>query len=103
MNIHSGKRIKKFIKIKIYMDRARIYVGYVQFIMIAYVFIDSLGTKNSLSLSPIGIIIVLLIMLLLGYLDTRLGIRKRELEDYSTTDPVLSEILENTRKILDNK
>lgn len=95
------KRARKFARIKIYFDRARIYASYLQFIMITYVFIESLGAKKNLTLSTIGIVAILLLMFLIGYLDTRLGIRKRELENYSTTDPVLSEILENTRKLLD--
>jgi hypothetical protein len=78
------------------------YVGYIQFLLIIFVFIRSLGenlfTELVFSYSIISIPILLLVFislsLLLGYFDSKLGIREEEIRNHSKSNPVLTNIQE---------
>lgn len=90
------------IRWKIYFDRARMYIGYFQFLMLVVIFINSIK-NNSLgrylveySLISIPLLFIFFIggSLLLGYLDSRLGIRSEEMRNLSYHNPVQREMLE---------
>lgn len=92
---------KSLIRWKIYIDRARMYIGYVQFLMIGFVFLktyqdSTLGTlifDNLLLSIPLLFLIFIGFALVLGRLDTVLGLREEELRNSSSSNPVMREML----------
>lgn len=76
------------------------YIGYIQFLLIIFVFIKSLG-DNSLTefvftspfiAVPIMLLVFVFFSLVIGYLDSRLGFREEEIRNHSRSNPVLMEI-----------
>jgi len=98
---------KTLIRWKIYIDRAKMYVGYIQFLMIAFVLLEaykesSLGKlifDNMLISVPIIFLIFIILSLIIGRIDTLLGLREEELRNFSTSNPVMREILKNMEDI----
>ena len=98
---------KTLIRWKIYIDRAKMYVGYVQFLMIAFVLLEAykesnLGQlifNNMLISVPIIFILFVLLSLIVGRIDTLLGLREEELRNSSSSNPVMREILKNMEEI----
>lgn len=98
---------KRLIRWKIYIDRARMYIGYIQFIMIGFVFLEVFrDTKfghlifdNLLISTPILFLIFLIFSLILGRIDTALGLREEELRNSSASNPVTREILKEVKEI----
>ncbi len=92
---------KSLIRWKIYIDRARMYIGYVQFLMIGFVFLkaykdSTLGALifDHLLLSiPLLFLIFIGFALVLGRLDTVFGLREEELRNSSSSNPVMREML----------
>ncbi len=76
------------------------YIGYVQFLLIIFVFIRSLGDNpvtefvfNSPVIAvPIILFIFVFASLVLGYLDSKLGFREEEIRNHSKSNPVLMDI-----------
>lgn len=76
------------------------YIGYIQFLLIIFVFIKSLGENqvtefifnNAIVAIPILLLVFVLLSLIVGYLDSRLGLREEEIRNFSKSNPVLSEI-----------
>ena len=91
------KLARRIAKYKIYLDRSRAYVGYVQLLLLLKLVLSDVGISSLWVLGG-GLAACMAVFLLIGYLDTRLGIRSREMENNSLVNPVLKEILENTRK-----
>ena len=91
---------KSLIRWKVYIDRSKMYIGYVQFLLIIFVFIRSLGDNpvtefvfNSPVLAvPIILIVFVLASLVLGYLDSKLGFREEEIRNHAKSNPVLMDI-----------
>ncbi len=98
---------RTLIRWKIYIDRAKMYIGYVQFLMIAFVLLEaykesSLGKlifDNMLISTPIIFLIFILLSLIVGRIDTLLGLREEELRNSSSSNPVMREILQNMEEI----
>ncbi|AUC15777.1 hypothetical protein BTO06_11730 [Tenacibaculum sp. SZ-18] len=98
---------KSLIRWKIYIDRARMYIGYVQFLMIGFVFLkayqdSSIGKlifDNILISIPILFIIFIGFALVLGRIDTVLGLREEELRNSSSSNPVMREMLSNMEEM----
>jgi hypothetical protein len=98
---------QSFIRWKIYIDRARMYIGYFQFLMLVVIFINAIEDNTfgkylvEYSAISIPLLFVLLIggSLLLGYLDSRLGIRSEEMRNLSYHNPVQREMLETLKEI----
>ncbi|MFO7657094.1 MAG: hypothetical protein R6W78_08505 [Bacteroidales bacterium] len=97
------------IRWKIYFDRARMYIGYFQFVMLVVIFINSIkGNKygkylveySEISI-PLLIILFLGGSLILGYLDSKLGIRSEEMRNLSYHNPVQREMLDTLHEIKD--
>lgn len=105
MNILLNKRT--LIRWKIYFDRSRMYIGYIQFFLIGIVFLQSfkekpwgeLIFKYALISIPIGLILFIFLSLLLGYLDSKLGFREEELRNLSRSNPVMMDMLEQLKEI----
>ncbi len=102
---------KSVVRWKIYLDRARMYIGYINFIMLIFVFLNSFkhdGIRNILDgnkllVYPLIMILFIVISLFLGRLDTKLGMRKEELRNHATANPVTMEILNSLREIKENQ
>ena len=103
--IHMNR--KTFVRWKIYIDRARMYVGYISFVMIAFMFLNDLKSEtirhfldeNKLITYPVVMVLFMIFSLILGRLDTKLGLRKEEMRNASTENPVMMEILDKLTKI----
>ena len=86
---------RTLIRWKIYFDRSRMYIGYIQFFLIGIVFLQSfkdkswgeLIFKNALISIPIALVLFVLLSLILGYLDSKLGLREEEFRNLSS-EPV---------------
>ena len=100
---------KKMIRWKVYFDRSRMYIGYIQFFLIIFVFIKSLGNnsffdylfKHSLITLPVMLLLFLLLSLVIGYIDSRLGLREEELRNFSRSNPVLMDIQKSLKELRD--
>jgi len=98
---------RTLIRWKVYIDRARMYIGYIQFFMIGLMFFEifkdsKLGDLifNNVWISlPVLIILFLGLSLVIGRIDTLLGFREEELRNVSSSNPVLREIHENIEEI----
>ncbi|MBV6646836.1 MAG: hypothetical protein KI790_15365 [Cyclobacteriaceae bacterium] len=96
---------RSLIRWKVYVDRARMYIGYVQFLMIGFVFLRSFEDHpygrlifDYLFISvPVLFILFILFSLILGYIDSKLGFREEELRNYSASNPILREIQEDIK------
>lgn len=105
LGIHMNRRT--FIRWKIYIDRARMYIGYISFVMIAFMFLNDLKDQtirnfldeNKWITYPVMMVVFLLFSLVLGRLDTKLGLRREEMRNAAAENPVTMEILENIREI----
>ncbi len=101
----TSKRV--LINLKIYFDRARMYLGYINFFMLNLVFFNSsdggfvydLIQNNKYLIIPILFILYLVVLMFIGYLDTRWGLREEEMRNNSMTNPILRELVENVREI----
>lgn len=83
------------------------YVGYIQFFLIGIVFLQSFKGQSwgnfifeyaAISI-PIVLILFMMLSLLLGYLDTKLGFRAEELRNLSSSNPVMMEMLRSLEEI----
>jgi len=98
---------KALIRWKIYIDRAKMYVGYIQFLMIAFVlleaykesFLGKLIFENMIISIPILVLVFIILSLIIGRIDTILGLREEELRNSSTSNPVMRDILKNMEEI----
>ena len=99
--------MKKLIRWKVYIDRSRMYIGYIQFILIIYVFIKSLGDNpltgyvfsHSLFALPALFLLFILLSLVIGYIDSKLGLREEEIRNHSKSNPVLMDIQESLKEL----
>jgi hypothetical protein len=105
------KRLKlnkrSLIRWKVYIDRSRMYIGYIQFFLIGIVFLKeykdtSWGEKifeyTWISV-PISLILFIFLSLLLGYLDSKLGFREEEQRNLSKSNPITMEMLAQLQEI----
>lgn len=104
---HLNKR--SLIRWKIYFDRSRMYIGYIQFFLIGIVFLQSFKDQKwseflyeyAVVSIPVLLILFIFLSLFLGYLDTKLGFREEELRNLSKSNPVMMEMLASLREIRD--
>ena len=66
--------------------------------MLFKLFLSDIGISDNFWLL-IGFMASVIGMLVIGYLDTKLGIRSREMEDNSIKNPVLMDILSRIKNI----
>ena len=100
---------KSLIRWKVYIDRSKMYMGYIQFLLIIFVTIESLGdnpvkefvfTRPMIAL-PTILVIFILFSLVIGYLDSRLGFREEEIRNHSKSNPVLMDIQKSLAELND--
>jgi len=108
MKIHKTDLNKRtLIRWKIYFDRSRMYIGYIQFFLIGIVFLQSFKDrqwgeiifKNALISIPIALVLFILLSLILGYLDSKLGLREEEYRNLSKSNPVIMDMLSQLKEI----
>ncbi len=98
---------RAIVRWKIYLDRARMYLSYINFVMIAFVFLNAIKDQrvrdildeNKLLVYPIVMVLFIIVSLILGRLDTYLGMRREEMRNHATENPVTFEILTTLREI----
>ncbi len=98
---------RTFIRWKIYIDRARMYIGYLQFFMIGLVFFESfkdaeigkLAYKYIYLFIPVAFILFILASVVIGYLDSKLGFKEEEQRNQARSNPILMEILKSVKDL----
>jgi hypothetical protein len=98
---------RSLIRWKVYIDRSRMYIGYIQFFLIGTMFIqpfrDKLWAKfvfdNPLISIPVAVVLFIALSLFLGYLDSKLGFREEEMRNLSKSNPVMMEMLTEIREL----
>lgn len=98
---------QKIVAFKIYFDRARMYLGYINFFILNIVLLQSFENEVFLSIMdnykiviiPALIIIYGGILLLIGFLDTKLGFRQEEFRNNASVNPVIQELLGTVHEI----
>jgi len=83
------------------------YIGYIQFFLIGIVFLQSFKDKlwgefifkYALISIPILLILFILLSLILGYFDSKLGFREEELRNLSRSNPIMMEMLDQLREM----
>lgn len=104
-NIKWNKRT--LIRWKVYIDRARMYIGYINFFMIGFVFLKSYKDTSwgayffdhLVFTLPLLLITFFICSLILGYIDSKMGLREEEMRNSSASNPVLMEILQTVKKL----
>src|SRR5258706_13148767 len=108
MKIHQTDLNKRtFIRWKVYYDRSRMYIGYIQFFLIGIVFLQSfkdrpigdLIFRYAIISIPVAFLLFILLSLVLGYLDSKLGLREEEMRNLSKSNPVMMEMLNQLKEI----
>ncbi len=96
-----------FIRWKIHIDRARMYIGYLQFFMIGIVFFKAFKDKpfgafifkHAFVSIPILFLIFIFFSILLGYIESRLGLKEEEQKKLTNSNPVMMELLNDIKEI----
>ena len=96
----NGLNKQTLIRWKVYIDRSKMYIGYIQFLLIIFVFINSLDNnpvsqfvlERPLIAVPIILVLFVICSLILGYLDSKLGFREEEIRNHARSNPVLRQI-----------
>lgn len=99
------------VRWKIYMDRARMYLTFINFVMIAFVFLNGIQDiriraimdENKLIVYPLVMLAFISFSLILGYFDTKLGLRKEEMRNNASENPIMMEVLEHLKEIKKNQ
>ena len=102
---------RSLIRWKVYLDRSKMYIGYINLFMMVTIFLGAIKNTeigkfliaNVYIAIPILIILFIIFALLLGYWDTKLGIRSEELRNLSSENPVQMEMLQSIRTIKENQ
>ena len=98
---------KSFIRWKVYIDRARMYMGYINFMMLGIVFLRSYKDTNwgayifdhYYFTLPLLVVVFMLFSLILGFVDSKLGFREEELRNVSASNPIMMEILKTVKEL----
>lgn len=88
-----------FVRYKIYYDRARAYIGAVQFLMLSIILAKQFGIELGYGGSVLLVVVFLAGCLAVGYADTKLGIRQEEASNYNAQNPEITEILNTVKRI----
>lgn len=102
---------KALIRWKVYIDRSKMYIGYINLIMMVTIFLGAIKNTgvgkfliaNVYIAVPILVILFIFFALLLGYWDSRLGIRSEEMRNLSSQNPVQMEMLTTLRELKENQ
>ena len=98
---------RTLIRWKVYLDRSKMYIGYINLFMMVTIFLGAIKNtevgkfliENVYIAIPVLVILFVFFALLLGYWDSKLGIRSEEMRNLASQNPVQMEILETIRKL----
>ncbi len=108
MNNQENRKVKKgIIRTKIYFDRARMYLGYINFFMLNIVLLNSsengflanIVNQNRIIWIPVLFVFYAAVLVFIGFLDTKLGFRQEEMRNNATHNPVLMEMIDSINEI----
>jgi hypothetical protein len=108
MEMQKNRKVKRgLISLKIYFDRARMYLGYINFFMLNVVLFNSsedgvitnIINQNRLLWIPLLFLFYTAVLVFIGFLDTRLGFRQEEMRNNAMHNPVIVEIVDSVREI----
>lgn len=108
MRVHHPTINKRsIIRWKVYFDRSRMYIGYIQFFLIGIVFLKSFKDnpwgewifKYAIISIPIAFLLFVILSLVLGYFDSKLGLREEEQRNLSRSNPVMMEMLDQLKEL----
>ena len=108
MNDQENTKVKKgIISTKIYFDRARMYLGYINFFMLNIVLLNSsengflanMLNQKRLVWIPVLVFFYAAVLGFIGFLDTKLGFRQEEMRNNATHNPVLMEMIDSINEI----
>jgi hypothetical protein len=108
MKIHQPDINKRtIIRWKVYFDRSRMYIGYIQFFLIGIVFLKSFKDnpwgewifKYAIISIPVAFLLFVILSLVLGYFDSKLGLREEEQRNLSRSNPVMMEMLNQLKEL----
>ena len=108
MKIHQPKINKRsIIRWKVYFDRSRMYIGYIQFFLIGLVFLKSFKDnpwgewifRYAIVSIPVAFLLFVILLLVLGYFDSKLGLREEEQRNLSRSNPVMMEMLNQLKEL----
>lgn len=96
-----------FIRWKIHIDRSRMYLGYIQFFMIGIVFFKAFKDKPFGAIIfkyafisiPILFLAFIFFSILLGFIESKLGLKEEEQKKLTSTNPIMMEILNDIKDI----
>jgi len=102
---------KALIRWKVYLDRSKMYIGYINLFMMVTIFLGAIKNTevgkfliaNVYIAIPVLVILFVFFALLLGYWDSKAGIRSEEMRNLSSQNPVQMEILETIRELKINQ
>ena len=100
---------RKLVAFKIYFDRARMYLGYINFFMLNLVLINSFDNpaakemiqEYKILVIPLLFALYTVILVFIGYLDTKLGFRQEELRNNAAINPVIQDLISTVNEIRD--
>jgi len=103
------KHLSILVKLKVFFDRSRMYVSYIQFFMIGIMLLQSFKDTafgvyvfaHAIWTMPLALIVMTLIALSIGFLDLHLGIFSAEQKRISERNPVLNELNKKLDSIID--
>lgn len=106
--------VKRVIRLKIYIDRSKAYTNLVMALLIGVGTLNTILSKKELQdfgliewmnanlplTYAVAVVFGAVSLLFIGWLDTRVGARAAEMEDYSMQNPVSVRILNATEETL---
>lgn len=98
----ASRFIQYLVRYKIYIDRARAYVGYIQFLMLAVILAKQFGFKLGLFGSILLVVGFFVGCLIVGFIDTKIGIRAEEAHNYNQQNPEIKEIIKQLNELKNN-
>lgn len=102
-----GLNKQTLIRWKVYIDRSKMYIGYIQFLLIIFVFINSLDSnpvsefiaQQPFVAIPLILVVFVTCSLVLGYLDSKLGLREEEIRNHARSNPVLMKLQDSVDQL----
>jgi len=91
--------MKRLGRLLAYMERGRKYVGIANSALILAIFLQTAGVELKAIHYVLLVIAALVIYILVGFIDTIMGLRKMENFSNEQNSPVHMETLRNTKKI----
>jgi uncharacterized membrane protein len=90
---------KTLVRWKIYTDRARWYVAYVQFLMMVIVVFQTRGVLLDWWLIILLIPVVVIAFIVIGFIDVKIfKLLEAEQQKYAEENPTLQQILKEVKK-----